>query len=153
MGNKLATNYTNMNIPTDTTDIQKKEKKFEDSKTFIPDCVDNCEKKINEILPNIRYEYNNILKKIMKQNQEISEIVKEIKKISNKNIYIILFLWLSWIIDFSIFVNEDFRVLFFSNLNNITIIFMMVFYFFVALIETMNIMKPKKTKKPLILMF
>ena len=74
----------------------------------------------------------------MKNNKIISEIRNEIKKLSSKNKFIILFLWLSWIIDFSIFINEDFCVLFFSNLSSKTIIFMMFLYFFVVLIETLD---------------
>ena len=82
----------------------------------------------------------------MKNNKIISEIRNEIKKLSSKNKFIILFLWLSWIIDFSIFINEDFCVLFFSNLSSKTIIFMIFLYFFVVLIETLDIMESKKFK-------
>ena len=82
----------------------------------------------------------------MKNNKIISEILNEIKKLSTKNKFIVLFLWLSWIIDFSIFINEDFCVLFFSNLSSKTIFFMMFLYFFVVLIETLDIMESKNFK-------
>ena len=82
----------------------------------------------------------------MKNNKIISEIRNEIKKLSSKNKFIILFLWLSWIIDFSIFINEDFFFFFFSNLSSKTIFFMMFLYFFVVLIETLDIMESKNFK-------
>lgn len=89
----------------------------------------------------------------MKNNKIISEIRNEIKKLSTKNKFIILFLWLSWIIDFSIFINEDFCFLFFSNLSSKTLIFMMLLHFFFVLIETLNIMKSKVFKFNITLFF
>ena len=64
-----------------------------------------------------------------------------------------MFLWLSWIINFSIFINEDFCVLFFSNLSGKTLIFMMLLHFFVVLIETLNIIKSKDFKFNIALFF
>ena len=91
----------------------------------------------------IKAAINNKISELRNIESEITNLFAIVKKLKAKQKINVLFLWLIWILVFSIFLNEDFRVLFFSNLNNATLIFMLTLFFFLVLIETLNILNIK----------
>ena len=91
----------------------------------------------------IKAAINNKIYELRNIESEITNLFAIVKKLKAKQKINVLFLWLIWILVFSIFLNEDFRVLFFSNLNNATLIFMLTLFFFLVLIETLNVLNIK----------
>ena len=128
-----------INYKENTLNMHTSTKTEKNNKNKIYEYFNKIRNNLKNIDKKLKDEYSEEIKNIENTIKELSEILEFIKKIDKKNKINILFLWLIWILNFSIFINEEFRVLFFSNLNNTTLIFMIIFFFFFALIETLNI--------------
>ena len=114
---------------------------------------DNTTEKLNIIKRNFNtmenMSINNMITEIKNQINDLEhclnpeKIKNSFSNLEKKEKFFILFLWLIWLINITIYITGDLSILFFSGVGTITYIFTMILCSFIVIIETLNIINKK----------
>ena len=84
-----------------------------------------------------------IIDEFLEDLRDLFLLKSKLLNCDRKEMFLILFIFLVWFVNISIYIKGDLSVLFFSNLNNMTLIYIIFFYTLFILMETINILKKK----------
>ena len=97
--------------------------------------------KVSDFINRLKKEIRDI-----KEDLNISTLKDDISDLSLKNKITISFLWLILLVNIIIYTNGDLHILFFSDVNIVTLIFLIILCLCFVLLETFNIIKAKNDK-------